>query len=407
MNLVNVGIEKELNLIDENGFLQNRSDEVLSDPRNPIASRDTRRFVYESSLAQVEYNSPPSDTIDDLHFTSRRDLLILDKVARDLDIYPVSVSDFNAGVGEWRGGNRRYEIYPLLLGERRNMLLNKISGVHAHFSIDLERTLDQFWLLTSLDPLSYAITSTSPINHDGRNGLSCHRVNQTRYVVFEEFPLHAQLQQYPESLEELARSDLERFRIWAEKSVQEGLLAGEFEQHFVPDNTGYLPIRLRPDIGSTGTFEVRTFDTSPLDVTMSAVALYKGCQDRVFGENIPVSISDKDGFYDFSSRRVVVPNYDTLLEMERDSIERGMESDNVANYLQHVLEFSEKGLSSRDSEYLQPVRVMLLDRKNPSSRIMQYMRSLGYQGEQFSPEQCAHANIIGRRLYEQGLARYN
>ena len=391
-----IGVEVELNLIDREGYISNTADAVLRDSKNPGC------FVGEATLAQVEYNSTPAETIVELAGEIKGKLSLLEIICADLGVYPVAVSEYGAGKGISRKGKERYDAYDTILGNDKNLEINTISGIHIHVSQDEkeDKKLAQFQLLYALDPISYGITSTSPLRYDGLNSLNCHRIQLMRHHVFSEFPLHAQLQEYPKLWREIEEQNVERFWQWQKAS---GMSAEKFSSLFTPENTGYAPIRKRDGIGKTGTFEIRTCDSTPLQYALGTMAVYKGCNDFMLQENIAVEVAQRKGEYEFSERGVVLPTLRTLQMLEYEAIRYGMTSKLMKEYVGKVVRFAEKGLNEAERKYLLPVQEMVESGVNPSTKVNRFLRRDGYMVKQFTPERAAEGNIFLRELYKEGL----
>ncbi len=397
MSQSSIGVEVELNLIDKEGYLSNIADTVLGDRRNPSC------FVAEATLAQVEYNSKPLETISELAIEMREKLGLLEQICADYGVYPVAASEYGAGKGITREGKERYDAYDTIIGREKNLKINTISGIHIHISQDTneKKKLAQFQLLYALDPMSYGVTSTSPLRYDGLNSLNCHRIQLMRYHVFSAFPLHAQLQDYPQTLEELEKQNIERFWQWQSAS---GMSAEKFGSLFTPENTGYAPIRTRDGIGKTGTFEIRTCDSTPLQYGLGAMALYKGCNDRMLQENIKVEIAQRDNEYEFSERKIVLPTLRTLRMLEQEAIRYGLTSEHMQKYVGQIIQFAEQGLSKSEQGYLNPIIEMTQSGINPSTSLNRYLRKDGYNATRFTAERAAQGNMFLRELYKQGLS---
>src|SRR3989338_4628549 len=391
-----IGVEVELNLIDGKGYISNTADAILKDKRNPGC------FVAEATLAQVEYNSKPVETMVELAGEIKRKLGILETICEDYGVFPVAASEYGAGKGISRVGKERYDAYDTIIGREKNLEINTISGIHIHISQDADdaKKLAQFQLLYALDPVSYGVTSTSPLRFDGLNSLNCHRIQLIRYHVFSAFPLHAQLQEYPRSWGEIEEQNVERFGQWQKAS---GMSEEMFSSLFTPENTGYAPIRKRDGIGNTGTFEIRTCDSTPLQYGLGAMALYKGCNDRMLQENIKVEIATQDGEYEFSDRGIVLPTLRTLRMLEQEAIRYGLTSEHMQKYVGQIIQFAEQGLSESERGYLNPIIEMTQSGINPSTSLNRYLRKDVYSATRFTTERAAEGNMFLRELYKQGL----
>jgi len=396
MSKSSVGVEVELNLIDYKGYISNTADVILKDKRNPGC------FVAEATLAQVEYNSTPAMTITELAREMRKKLGLLETICADYDVVPVAASEYGAGKGVSREGKERYDAYDTIIGRDKNLKVNTISGIHIHLSQEVEeaKKLAQFQLLYALDPMSYGVTSTSPLRYDGLNSLNCHRIQLMRHDVFSAFPLHAQLQEYPRTWSEIEAQNRKRFGQWQNAS---GMVAEKFSSLFTPENTGYAPIRAREGIGPTGTFEIRTCDSTPLQYALGVIALYKGCNDRMSEEGITLEFAQQDNEYEFSERKIMLPTLRTLKMLEQEAIQYGMTSDMLQKYVGKVVRFAEKGLTETERGYLEPIIEMVQSGINPSTSLNRFLRQDGYNAKRFTPERAAEGNIFLRELYKQGL----
>ncbi len=386
------GIEYEFALINRNGYLSNVAKEIIDDSLNDGS------IVDESNHARVEVNSDPANTVSELHQGMVPKLLLLEEICAKHDAYVSTVSELGGGKSKQRHDKPKWNLYIPIVGQEANDLKRKISGIHGHFSQSPEHLLEQMWLFTALDPLSYATTSTSPMLDGINNEVNCHRINATRGQMFADYPLHAQLQPYIQSIEEISVRDQIRFNQWLNVP---GTDIDAFKEFFKPESTGYHPIRKRDSIGENGTWEVRSFDTTPLDISLGMMALYKGCNDRIINKNIPVKVSEKTGHYSFSDQEVVLPNYITLKALEAEAIKYGLNSDNIANYLEEALRFSIEGLPKEDVLYLSSLSEMLQTRMNPSDRIKEHLMK---NGPYSSPEEAAaQGQLFMRKEYLKSL----
>ena len=387
----NLGMEQEFLLIDNHGYVVNNADDILND-------NDNREIcVAEATHAQVEVNSSPADSITQLELDLQARYTALEKVCAKHQVVPLPASEFGAKNARSRSGKARYDIYELILGKENNDKTNTISGIHIHYSIIPGFEVEQYSLLQALDPLSYAISSTSPFRYDGVNSLNCHRVNLVRHDAFRDFPLHSKLQNYPTSMAELDSRNDKRFQEWQRAS---GLSSNEFSKFFTPENTGYAPIRKRPSIGATGTFEVRTCDTTPLDIALAISALYKGVLEASIDQR-KISISNNDTYHLYPAIRL--PHLKTLLSLERMAIKQGMGDSHIRSYAQQALFLAREGLPCDEHKYLQPIQEMIQTGENPATKLIKYLRESDQYAPQLTLPARAKANLFIRSLYKRSL----
>jgi len=388
-----VGIELELSLINSKGFLANRAPFLLEDPRNDGS------IVYETSNAMVEVISAPHPTTRRLHHDFLTQLNLLEDICTDYGVSAVPVSCLGAGIGTQKW-NPRLGLYPNIMGQSYHQL-RSVNGLHAHFSQFPGRQLGQFWLFTALDPISFALTSTSPMSNRGVMQVNCHRIKLIRETLSTQVPLHGQLLEYPKNLLELEKRGFARFEQWSKRS---GLTMDAFEKLFKPGDTGFAPIRKRDQIGPVGTLEVRGFDACPLEYIMGAVALFKGCNDRIIREQIPITIARRDRQCYFGPDRIILPNYTSLKELEYEAMSYGLRSDKVARYLNILTNFAMCGLGKEDRPYLSTLNEMLQSRQNPADRVVSYLRRHGIRRKELTPQESASANLFMREMYLGSLS---
>ena len=411
MNKTSIGAEIELSLINQNGIISNNAPHLLKN------EKAKGWLVYEGTHAQVEINSSPTWSVKELHEDLSQKIQKLEDICNDYSsksentpIFPVTVSEFGAGNGEINQNIERLKGYRKVIGEDSLAKLVTNSGIHLHIQKDEKRSLDQFKLLHALDPLSYAITSTSPITHEGTNNLNCHRINTTRYLVFKDFPLSAQLQDYPQGILEIEDRTDQTYKYWLNKALRNGLKEQKFKKHFKPETTGYAPIRDRPNFD---TWEVRSFDTTPLDIALGAIALYKGINDYLLKNEVELEISNKDYSFDFSENKFTLPNYKTLILMEQEAINYGLKENPltkkslVLDYLNQILPFSKLGLSQEDQIYLKTIEDLIETRANLADQIMDYLKlEQNYEtGNKVNFQQAQAANLFMREKYLSGIDR--
>ncbi|MBT6774449.1 hypothetical protein HOA91_03695 [Candidatus Woesearchaeota archaeon] len=398
----NIGAEIEYNLIDSEGYLVNNAPQILADSRNDGS------FVKEGTNSQIEIVSDPADTVEELGQNIRGKIILLEDICKSYGSVPIPASEFGAGKGELRGMSdplkNRGPIYLDLFGKESFEELRAYSGIHLHISQTPGKQTEQYNLLHALDLLSYALTSSSPISYQGINSINCHRVNSFRNNVFKDHPLQGQLQPYINSTNELDKRNQLMWQQWLNVLTKKNNVTAEgYVNLFKPENTGYAPIRKRDNIGPTGTFEVRSFDTNSLDITLAVFALYKGIHDKAMNNNCPIEIATPDNTYNFAEDKIILPNYQTLLQFENEGIQNGLKSDLVRDYIAHLLPYAEAGLPPEDKIYLAPLKKMLLTRDNPADEIMNFMREQGYAGHQFTPQQTAQTNLYMREKHLHSL----
>ncbi|MBI4151758.1 hypothetical protein HY496_02205 [Candidatus Woesearchaeota archaeon] len=389
-----IGLEQELTLLSKEGMVSNRADDVLS------RLRGDQRFVKEAQEYCVEVNTPPASTIAELDTLLRDALHELETAAEKENVFVAPVCYFGYGPIKVRD-SARYQAYIPIIGDKNDALSNTIVGIHLHLDQVPTKLVEQQRILTALDPLAIAITSSSPLDYRGRNGINCQRMHLVRNVVFADTGLQCE-PYYADSEEDIEQHDLQRYQQWGERWMRNtGRTYPEFAERFTsPQNTGYHSPRKRDNIGD-GTWEVRLFDSTPRPFALAAVAAYKAIHDRVIEENLPVMIAAEDGDFSFTEERVVLPTPSTLQELTEKAIRSGIRDGNVAAYLANALAFADESLSAGEKIYLSPAAAMLSGRRMNFAD--QITSTLPWHKQQYNEREIAAANQFVREVYQKTL----
>jgi len=415
--LSTVGTELELNLYNPDFRISDQAAFVLTHP----LTRDNagrRWLIHEATNSNVEINSNPAETIAELSADLRDKLINLEQICQEVGVLPITASEYGAGISEvfmeyeamLENDFFRCRTYPKIFPAAGE--LPRVLGTHIHISQALteEEKLKQAVLLEGVESLLPALTSTSPIRYDRVNGLNNHRIPLQRHTVFGPMPIFSQLQPYPTSLDDISRDNKKRVASFIEAAVKQGVdpirLSEEFQEH----NTGYQPVRKKDHIGPSGTWEIRSADTSPLSYLESSAALIKGLNDYMLSNSVAVEVATDDGKFSFSPGRFVVPNFATRQMMEKAYSERGFEihpehGDIMARFLRAALPYAEAGLPEMDRDYLRRAKQIASTQQNPASQLMHHLHTeMGLLGSKCSMEQAIAANKFMREMYLEDLA---
>jgi len=405
--IISIGSElEELLLFPSNFNIANIAPLILGDPELQLPeNRD--RLTKEATHAQIEIHGARTGarTIRELYDDSVISLNLLERLCKRYGVVYAPACESGAGRGERNETNTRLPGYINVLGDEKLTELLTISGTHLHFSLVPGKELEQRQLLMALEPLSYAITSSSPIRYDGVNSDNCHRVNLIRNRVFEGLD-HAQLLPYPRTEQELLEQSLMGWEEWLEHS---GMSEKKLRKiGFAPDNTGYAAIRRRYNVCNTGvnTDELRMLDIGPIDVIMATAAFIKGILEYTLQGNPEIAIAnmkDEKSMYQFSPDKITLPDLETRQYMQEQIIRNGAKPDIIRNSIAHLLPYAREGLPEEDQVFLRPLERVIETGINPADEIMLAMRQQGYQGHQFSSEQVPTAYEHAWQRNKQGL----
>ena len=178
---------------------------------------ETKYFHEEGTLHQDEFNSLPASSLDELCADFLKAEEISDHICKELGAVNIPISENGAGRAKINPGvQHRIYGYEAVFGKEAVERLIKISGIHLHLDQYKPRLGDQFNALTALRPI-IALTSTSPISHQGENSANCHRYKifaDPNYGVFAAVPEEIK---YISRIEDLMARDKRRHETWVKR----------------------------------------------------------------------------------------------------------------------------------------------------------------------------------------------
>ena len=351
-----LGLEVEVMLIEENGNISNRASDVFK-------HSNISKLVPEFSTATIEANPDPSNSIQEIEKNLRYELENLEIIANSMGVKVIPISEVGKQRTQREGYSRRYELFEKIAGSSASNVDK--SAVATHLHIDHKNDIvGQYNLLQSMDPVFVLMSTTSYFR--GFNTVNCGRLNSFR-SLFPNNPEMNNLLDYiksPNDLDEIQKKRSNFFISQLGDNEESRSIFGSY-------NNGSSPLRK-----TDKTIEIRCADGNLPELALSFAAMYKGVLNSVFNNSIEIKISEKDGFYDYNSSEIIMPNFNTLKKMEKEGIKKGLKSDIVYAYLNHLLEIANDGLSNDEQKYLIPFENILLSRTNVADLINHYAKSV-------------------------------
>ena len=375
LNNSRLGLEQEFFLVDPQGFLSHRADEVLERCWNIAKERDrsTDCFAPEFVKSIVEINTVPVDSFTELT-TEYLDLLkILLAVTKSLDlrIYPLSTYPLYATPVMRNKPN--YHLQVRTVGKGRFNNAAKCTGTHIHLDLPDDvvdprigiaysstpeartRVLNIYNLATAFDAAIIALSRACPFYDGTVAGKAMRTIHYRGSKKFSWEGVYTNLQTvgglmpYAETVEELTRQLFNRYHTWLQ-----AMDVAEVERQMFLDSGGELltagwnPIRLN----SIGTVELRGADSNYPQITLALVALVSEAANRVRREDLTVRPKPGVKIFELKGQELFVPEFDYLNdELLYAAVTEGIDNAAVKDYLDSILEFSCPN-DSEDNNYL-------------------------------------------------------
>ena len=367
---IKVGIELEGHLIDGNGTIANRIDDVVNHEYNDGS------IIPKLSKSMFELVTPPYSDLDIAYEDLNNRLKMLKGITDDLNLRIIPTSSLhNESPIETRDYDRARGLRKrIILGEDLRDLEHHLTGTHIH--VDRlegdELGYKQFILMQAMDPV-FSLMSSSPFFH-GENSRKDYRVEIYRNKVFEDFPLQGQLWDYPVSLNAAFEKQRDAY-----KQFKKRLEDKELDTEGLTElNCVWGPLRLT----DFNTIESRASDSNKPENVMALSSLYKGVTEYILAENPEVIIDEYDthspsNLFKVSSGKIVIPSYNRLKEFEKSGVEMGLENPELTSYLANILETGSRGLEN--PKYLTPFVQMIQDRRSFADDIVNEAKRRGIE----------------------------
>jgi carboxylate-amine ligase len=412
-----LGLEQEFFIVNRNGLLVNRADDLLrrcwelAGQRGRSPDDAAPEFV----KSMLELKTPPSQDLEDLKQAYLGILQVALDAASELDLrlYPLSTYPLHA-LPVMRD-KPLYHLQTRTFGAEPYENAARCTGTHLHLELpvgSLDRRVavayaapegDRAELLhlnnlaTALDPALIALSRACPFYEGRVTGLAMRIVHYrgSDYYgwpgVFSKVQEVGGLMPYAETVEQLVELYFHRYHTWLQAMERAGV-----DRHLFLDaggellTAGWNPVRLN----RLGTVELRSMDSNYPDVVLSLVSLVVDLANFVRTHPLIVMprpgqrILEQDGDY------LWVPEFRFLNgELLYAAVTEGVSNSIVQNYLDSIL--------------------TLLDRiEQPSTPLVQlrhhsgaYNTTEGQILEQFTPTTDQLSREDGLRLVCQACDR--
>lgn len=307
-------IEVEYWVIDRDGALA-----------TPGALAEGSEYVEEEFVGPLlELKTPPCETYADLRSTFVDQLDTVLSRADELDklLVPLGTPINGEPIERWPG--ERGRIQERVLGP--NFAYAKYcAGTHLHF--EKRNVTDQLNVLAALDP-ALALLNSSPYFRGERvaNGA---RAYLYRKKCYAQYPNLGQLWDYVETVAEWERHLEQRFEEFREAAVDAGVDGESVDANFTPDDVVWTPVRLRD---AMPTVEWRSPDAAlPSQVLRLAEEV-----DTVMEQLHHANVRVEGATGEVTSDEIVLPEFDTVADYADEAIHDGLESGDVAAYLERM-----------------------------------------------------------------------
>lgn len=385
------GLEIELHLIEEDGSIANKADEILNHPNTPSFVTD------ECSLSMIEIISDPYSDLVTLMYEFSSSVLETHQIAQTIGLRFLPSTPIGGDDTIQYRKKDRYKAKIGLLGLDNWLLEGHVAGTHVHTD-KLERELQgtQYNLMTAADPI-FTLMAATPFLR-GENTLADHRVYSYRQITYAAFPQIGQLLTYLKTIDEV---ELRQLNISQE-------LIGMLKERNLPTqpfgeyDSLWGPLRIKEK-----TIEGRGCDTNLLSRVAALAAFYKGLSTFV-GTETPSTIIKNDGPVEFSNGVLLLPDFKYVKHIEALGFSQGIQNPEVLEYDRALVELSLTYLSDTEKKLMDPFVQSLQDGMTLSRGIIDYAKSKGiYQASGLGEDASKQLRLFAADIFEQDLLDFH
>ena len=389
-----IGLEQEFFLVDEEGVISHRADELLQRCQEVAEAEggSPDYFAPEWVKNMVEINTPPAYSVTELAKEYLSNLNLALQVGREMSLRLYPLSTYPLHVMPVVHNKLWYHVQIRTVGYDRFMNAGRCTGIHLHLDLPegiidprvgvsydstpaaREELLSIYNLATALDLALIALSRACPF-YEGRGmNVSAHTVHYRGSDTFgwEGVYTHLQtvggLQPYASSVEELVELQFARYYAWLEAMDKAGV-----DRHLFAEAGGSLLKSAwnRVRLSALGTVEMRGTDSNYPEVTLAIATLVYNAADRVRRENLIVRPAEGIRRFEVSENKLLVPDFKYLDgDLLYAAVTEGVKNPDVKAYLDSILEFVVQD-GGEGSQYLAKLRSSLGEYQTTEAEILQ------------------------------------
>ncbi|MBD3884580.1 glutamate--cysteine ligase [Phormidium tenue FACHB-886] len=357
-----IGLEQEFFLVDAEGNIANRADELLQGCYSLAKKRECspEHFAPEFVKSMVEINSAPAYSISELANDYLTNLQLMLEVAAALDLRLYPLSQYPLHLSPVIRDEPNYHIQARTVGYDRFLDAGRCIGTHLHLDLP-EGTIDPrvgvayntapearaevvnlYNLATAMDAALIALSRACPFFEGKVFGLAARTVHYRGNATFGWEGVYTNLSQvgalrpYADSVEQLVEQQFDRYCAWLAAMERAGVERRLFlEEGGSLLKSAWNPVRLN----GHGTIELRQTDGNYPAVILAIATLVYQAADRVRREGLTVQPAAVHTF-EVKDQQLLVPTFDYLNgELLYAAATEGVKRPEVRLYLDSLLQF--------------------------------------------------------------------
>ena len=404
------GMELELQILDENGKISNKSKELIEEVKKRNKKID---LVHEQTKNMVELKSLPKVRLKDSFPRLFDDLETTIQAADSLEIKIFGLGTYPGYFTTEKIRKKRYELQSAIFNNRQIFAFGHCAGFHYHYTLPWgvfdsqkkflkklfnsktkQSLLDSHNMLVAIDPATSCLMQSSPfldgnfLAKDSRM-LQIRNCNEFDYSkgLFKELEEFGELPAYLWTMNDL-RYRLLRMDKKMKNMIKKTRYKDEVKKKQLLDFV-WTVIK----VNRLGTLEYRGCDMNHPKYFAGVAVLFKSIQRVIQQEFYRVEVSDigiKEPFKVEGKTIYIPPESYVKLKLQPASAYKGFEDKDVYNYVKRFFNFAKKHANKDYLKLLIPLNNLIERKKTVSDIIIKRVKQKGYSLNDHIPQNvCA------------------
>ena len=397
-----VGMEIETHIIDENGSVSDRSEEIIKkvkevDEKIPIIKECGKNMLEFGCYPSDELAIPALDLVYSLETTF--------EIAKKMNLTMFPFATYPGKFKPIQSSGPGYKLKKKIFGEEKFEYAMKCTGFHNHYSLPkgvfdykklhlkelknskLSRNMiSAYNFEIAIDPILTLFAQSSPFI-DGN-----YLAKDSRMLVYrggrklKYDGLYAKHQQigglppYKQTVTDLMHSQLLRVKTW-KKLIKKSYPNVKFEELYEsPLDVGWNPVKINPH----GTIEQRGMDMNFISTLVAVSVLIKSYMRKIqeeFIEVLPADFGMEEPFKFEKGILYIPPHSYVRNQLQNFSAYKGFSSKELYEYASKFFKLGKEIAEKEELILLNPIKDMLDTKDSMSDKIVNYAKSKGYYNE--------------------------
>jgi hypothetical protein len=396
-----IGVEVEFFILNKNGRIINKADQLLDRIKKNNKGLDVTKEVGKNMIEVGCY--PDLEGINSLLSLSEN-LETLLYAAEEMDYVLCPLGTYPGKNNPETRNTDHYKIENKLFGKNAYMQASRASGLHIHYALpwgvyDFKKhklkkrvnskhkqcLVNSYNFLIAADPALSTFAQSSPFFQGSLVGKDARALIWRgdsdicfSPSLYNQFPVYGELPSYQHTGTDLINFTEEMYRNWNNILLDGGIKESDLPKYKSILETNWTPLRL----SYHGTLEQRGMDINTPLVILALSRVIQNILRAIQEDFVKVYVSDKaiDEPFKYENNSILIPPFTYVKnELQRLAFLKGLDNDQVYRYAKRLLWLARELGVKKDENIFDPLEAMLSERKTTSDNIIALAKKLGHK----------------------------